>query len=135
MVTWSTYLSIVAVALLVYYGFVVLVFFRKELFGRLRPVATKVDTSRVFLAAETDPAPPPILGIRPLLDEVEAYVLQAVDSEMEASEFIEGVRRIIAKYPPLEDPAVQTGIGRLVLEMGGDRFDLHESDLEQLWRV
>ena len=130
MVSWSTYLLGVGVALLVYYSFVMLVFFRKEMFRRFKPAVTSSPGMSVLLAAESDQQQVTASsnGVQSFLDEIEAFV--------SPRDLVAGISRVIRKHPPADQPGLRESISQMVKELAGERLNLilEEEQLQLLWR-
>ena len=136
MVTWSTYLLGVGVVLLVYYSFVILVFFRKEMFRKFKPAVNSSPGMSALLAMETDvqEAASPN-RIQSLVDEIEAFI-DVVEVDVSPRDLLAGISRVIRKHPPVEQSALRESIGGMVAELAEAKLSmmLERDQLSLLWR-
>ncbi|WP_276484740.1 hypothetical protein [Paraflavitalea pollutisoli] len=138
MVSWSTYLSAVSVFLVGYYGLVVLVYFRKEIFRKIRTSPVNAPTVVSPLLAKTPVEDSLSTGFQPvsLLDEIHAYMNQAAEDLPTAQDaLVAGVQSILQKYPPIEDSFFRLSINDLVVSLAESKCNVEISPdvLRRLW--
>lgn len=137
MITWSSYLSGITYGLLGYYSIVLLLFYRKELIGKLRPANTRQPASvNDGLSTKGNlPASENGAAMVSLVDEIHAYIIQAGASPIEKTELMFGLKKLLDKHPPVEDSFIRQGITNLIKTVAESKCGivLSEEDLGGLW--
>lgn len=149
-ISWSEYLTFVAVSALIYYVYVVFVYYRHDLLqlgDSKAPLSSPVlnlqaassqsrhsgSNHEGYLPKAADGAPLPI--VQSLVDEVKAYMEEAGSNEIHKDVILQCLRVIAGKYPPLNDSEYKDAVVQLIIdeaEMNCAVF-LSDSEVRRIW--
>ncbi len=149
-ISWSEYLTFVAVSALMYYVYVFFVYYRHDLLqlsDLKAPISSPVlnfqtvssqsrhskSNHEDYLPKDADGAPLQI-G-QSLVDEVKAYLEEAGSNETPKDVLLQCLRVIAGKYPPLDDSDYKDAVVQLIIdeaEMNCAVF-LSDSEVRRIW--
>lgn len=146
-ITWSNYVGVLIAVLGVYYGIVLLLYYRKKKkpVSQLRPsvsgkanVVRPVDKVLFPEDRKSDPAFDAANGapVHSLVDELQAYVAQAGKEQEGREEVLSALQGIIQKYPHIPGSIFQSGINNLieVIVENNCGFRLSADEISGLWQ-
>lgn len=139
MISWTTYLTAVGIFLAIYYAFVVVVYFRKELFFRRSPSTAGMQVPNTLMATDSGQPYMNEGGFQPvsLIDEIHAYMNQAAhEMPIDEQELITGVKAVLQKYPTIEDSFLRLSINDLVVSLAETKCNVEISpeQIARLWK-
>ncbi|ASZ13724.1 hypothetical protein KTO58_05580 [Chitinophaga pendula] len=140
MISWTTYLSWLCLALVIYYVVVVLFFRTKagELLKRKKKVVEKKAVDNVLFRgggnAEGQNAAS-MAPIHSLVDELQALVSQAAKEQLQKEVLTDRLRRLLSKYPGTKGSIYQNGLANLIELIVEDKCSMKFSadELSALW--
>jgi hypothetical protein len=155
-INWENYWLVLAVSVIVYYCFIVSIYFKdeiKSIFVRIpqRTVDAPVSTNTIedFKASdkyETDDTPPweeservpakmdTITATELFLSEIEAF-FDSVENSIASQDLSDALRRLIQKYPSLNDLHLKNSLSRLLGFYCDNKCSIRftEEELMGLW--
>jgi hypothetical protein len=133
-ISWIQFLVALLLLDVLYYFYVVVAYFRKDIFQRLRsgkqPPAPKMDSQ-----AETESGPKDHFPkVQALVDEIRA-LLDGVGSGIGKADLLEKLRLLLQKYPILLGSPFQPTINQLITLEAKNHcgLALEQDDLDSLW--
>jgi hypothetical protein len=131
-ISWIQFLVALLVLDVCYYFYVVVAYFRKDIFHRLRsskqPPAPKMDRPAESSAGPKDLFP----QVQALVDEIRALLEGAGTGK---ADLLEKLRLLLQKYPALRGSPFQATINQLITVEAKTHsgLALEQGDLESLW--
>ena len=128
-ISWGSYWSALTVLLFLYYGYVLIRYYRKDLYGRV--VAS---SSSIQMGKEVENETPlPI--VHALTDEITAYLEQASNAGAKKQEIVFALQQIALKHKSLKNSEFQSAINSLIQFECKDKCAIHlsEEEIRQVW--
>jgi hypothetical protein len=130
-ISWSSYVTIVIVLLVIYYLFIGLRYYRTELFRIFAGRKIPADAVK-----EEVPEKKNIFQLtRSLSDEIQAYLDEAGRNTLHKEEVITSLQSLLAKYPSVTDSPFRKVIQNLIVTECETCCSIHfgEKELSELW--
>jgi deoxyribodipyrimidine photolyase len=138
-ISWQQFIITIVVGIVLYYGYVVISYYRKDWWFRLRraksPNEQPPSAEAPVAAANASSTPNPLLPVvHDLVDEIRA-LLQAEGNTTAKDELLDKLQRLLQKYPALKDTPFQPSISQLIYIESKNRcaLDLDEDEVAGLW--
>jgi hypothetical protein len=133
-ISWTDYLVIIAILLIIYYAFVLTLFYKQDILllvtgkgSRIQPSTHEGLQNIIF---------PEV--IEPLADEVKALIGQSIYENMPVEESKASLKRLMAseRFQSLKETAYYEQLNQLIAREYETYCSMHlsEEDLESLWR-
>lgn len=149
-ISWSQYVSTLAILLICYYAYVGYKYYSWELLGligiqKVEPGEMSIPVAELrkqFTSGNQPdylPKDIPDADISPVItsfeDEVRAFAIEAGDN-IERAELLDALQQIMVKYPVLRNLDSHTELNEFILMMTtqNNRGIITEKDIQQLWR-
>ena len=141
-ISWGSYITIIVVLLIAYYFFVGFRYYRTDLLqllsGRktkntekaVAPLSNYKQSSKDDLKEESD-----YQLTESLSDDIRAFINASVENKSNNGEVINGLKRILGKYPSLKDSSFREFIQNIIISESEANLSLHFSPEEAaaLW--
>ena len=111
-ISWGNYWSILIICVILYYGYVLLVYYRSDLIRRFRP-APRAERELNQKENEGDSVLPVVIS---MTDEMKAYLEQSAESGISKFEIISGLQQISKKYKDVKDSPYQNYAVKSLME-------------------
>ena len=143
-ISWSSYLWYSSLLLLVYYGCIIAIFFKRELKLKLVPgksTGFKVSADALLFkdtasnAQETKLDAASAAPMHSLVDEIQAYFNQVAVQDITKITLSQSIKAMLQKYPGIQGSVFQHGITNLIGILAEDKCSTHFSadELASLW--
>jgi hypothetical protein len=146
--SWKEYLLVIAVLLIVYYAYVLLRYYRKDIMklvkGKQRNDAEQDETEILnpFAQYEPQPASDPIEDKNfelagELIVRVKDLIADVSERELPARDVLQELKNLLMEYPTVKDDILRGGISTLILtetERYGS-IQLDKRAVDELWRT
>jgi hypothetical protein len=127
-ISWGSYWSALTVLLFLYYAYVLLRYYRKDIFGRI------ASTPTIQMGKEVkNESSLPI--VQAFTDEITAYLEQASNAGAIKQEIVFALQQIALKYESLKNSEYQTSVDSLIQLECGNKCAIHlsEEEIRQVW--
>lgn len=135
-ISWSDYLTTIAVIATIYYLVIIIRFFLPDL-KRFFTSNTKTRWARLSpaLPTATEPAPDDFDKIRHICDQLSVTIGQCASESIVKDDFSRKLSGILQQYPPIKYSPYYDSINELIAsECGKHHYNLlSEDDLKNLW--
>ena len=130
-ISWAQYWSVIIVSLILYYGFVLVVYYRSDLLLRFQPGVSLKQAKKNF-NTDDDPLLP---VVQSLTDEMTAYLEQAANKRAVKEEIIFAMQQLTSKYKGIKDTRYQNAVNSLLQFECGSKCAVHldEEEIRQVW--
>jgi hypothetical protein len=127
-ISWGSYWSALTVLLIIYYGYVLLRYYRKDLYGRM--VASP--SIQMGKEVEGEISLPIVQG---LTDEITAYLEQASNAGTKKQEIVFALQQIVLKHKSLKNSEYQSAVNSLIQFECKEKCAIHlsEEEIGQVW--
>lgn len=131
-ISWQSYISLLAVVLVVYYAFVLYVYYRKDIVQVLTQGGYKGE-KRIIENSETAVSD----AADHCEDEVKALIHQAGYSRLSKDEILFSLQQLLhsGRFETMQDPSFKKRLGKVITYECQSNCSMHlsEEDLEQVW--
>jgi hypothetical protein len=129
-ISWGSYWSALTVLLFIYYAYVLLRYYRKDIYSRV--VASPSTQLRKEVENETS-----LPIIQTLTDEITAYLEQAGIAGAKKQEIVFALQQIALKHKSLKNSEYQSAINTLIQFECKEKCAIHlsEEEIGQVWMV
>jgi hypothetical protein len=137
-ISWEQFITALVVMIGLYYLYVGVSYYRKDLWCRLRTQKSPGLSARPVAAPampDASPTPNPLLPVvHDLVDEIRA-LLQAEGNAANKDDLLGKLQRLLQKYPTLKDTPFQPSISQLIYIESKNQcaLDLDEDEVGGLW--
>ena len=127
-ISWGSYWSALTVLLFIYYAYVLLRYYRKDIYGRMAS-SSSIQRGKEF---ESESSLPIVQGFT---DEITAYLEQASYGGAIKQEIVFALQQIALKYKSLKNSEYQTAVDSLIQLECGNKCAIHlsEEEIRQVW--
>lgn len=131
-VSWKEYLIFITIVVAIYYT-ILLVYYRMDLSQILSGSKNLLSFNKAVINRNISEETIPMM--QSLLDEVNAYLNEAAQSDFNKEEILMALRFLIGKYPALLNAAHRSSIENLIVSACESYCSLHldESELNGIW--
>ena len=137
--SWRQYFTVVLIVLCVYYVFVMVMYFRKELTRSFRFAFIKQKTGAVELAepsaSAVSQANRQLSSVHELMEELVRILLDAEQRQYPKEELMMALQLKLRNYPSVKGTQFQNSVSNYINSEGWSRFNIGLEDIEvdQLW--
>ena len=127
-ISWGSYWSALTVLLIIYYGYVLLRYYRKDIGGRLA-ASPSIQMDREVKNETSLPI------VQALTDEITAYLEQASNAGTKKLEIVFALKQIALKHKSLRNSEYQSALNSLIQFECKEKCAIHlsEEEIGQVW--
>lgn len=135
-ISWQSYISTVAILLVIYYAFVLYVYYRKDIVqflttGRYNGEGREQNMHADNTGAEEQPA------AENYIDEVKALIHQAGYSRLSKDELVFSLQQLLGsgRFETIQTPGFKEKLGKIITYECQTNCSMHldEEDLQRVW--
>ena len=149
-ISWSEYLTFIAVSALIYYAFVLVTYYRYDLLQTVKAKQPGSVNTLNFTADSNRQSDSPVVGedfkskiveanqsqlAQSFIDEVQAYLNEAGQDEISKESLIQSLSRITNKYSSLTESEYKPSLDQLIIQEVENNCAilLDESEVSRVW--
>lgn len=132
-ISWGSYWSVVIICVILYYGYVLLVYYRSDLTKRFQPAPQVARELNQKESSENSLLP----AVISMTDEMKAWLEQIANTGATKPEIIFGLQQIAKKYKIKDSPYQNYAVKSLLEFENKNKSVVHlsEEEFRQVWMV